>query len=153
MKRHGIEIVLIGLLVMLSGCMSTLSGESYSRSEARKEQRVEFGRVEYIRSVVIEGTKTPIGAGTGAAVGGIAGSGVGHGKGQDIATVVGAVAGGLAGAAAEEQLTKKQGIELTVRLDNGEIIAVVQEASSQVRFNVGDRVRVLTLGGTTRVAQ
>jgi outer membrane lipoprotein SlyB len=153
MKRLGIELVLIGLLVTLTGCMSTLSGESYSRSEARKEQRVEFGRIEYIRPVVIEGTKTPIGAGTGAAVGGIAGSGVGAGRGQDIATVVGAVAGGLAGAAAEEQLTKKQGIELTVRLNNGDIIAVVQEVSSQVRFNVGDRVRVLTLGGTTRVAQ
>ena len=153
MKRHGLELVLIGLLAMLTGCMSTLSGESYSRSEARKEQRVEFGRIEYIRPVVIEGTKTPIGTGTGAAVGGIAGSGVGAGKGQDIATVVGAVAGGLAGAAAEEQLTKKQGIELTVRLNNGDIIAVVQEVSSRVRFNVGDRVRVLTLGGTTRVAQ
>jgi outer membrane lipoprotein SlyB len=153
MKRYCMELVIIGVLVTLSGCMSTLSGESYSRNEARKEQRVEFGRIEYIRPVVIEGTKTPIGAGTGAVVGGIAGSGVGGGKGQDVATVVGAVAGGLAGAAAEEQLTKKQGVELTVRLNNGSIIAVVQEVSSRDRFNVGDQVRVLTLGGTTRVAQ
>ena len=56
MKFHGIETVLIGLLALSSGCMSTLSGESYSREEARKVQRVEFGRIEYVRPVVIEGT-------------------------------------------------------------------------------------------------
>ena len=144
---------LIGLLVLVTGCQSTLTGESYSRSEARKAQQVQYGMVEYLRPVAIEGTKTPIGAGAGAAVGGIAGSSVGSGKGAAVASVVGAVAGGVAGAAAEEQVTKRQGVEITVRLDNNQIIAVVQEVAPGVSFQVGDRVRVLTINGTTRIAQ
>jgi outer membrane lipoprotein SlyB len=144
---------LFGLLVLGAGCQSTLTGESYSRGEARKVQEVQYGTVEYLRPVQIEGTKTPIGAGAGAAVGGIAGSSVGSGKGAAVASVVGAVAGGVAGAAAEEQVTKRQGVEITVRLDNRQTIAVVQEVAPGVSFRVGDRVRVLTVNGTTRIAR
>jgi outer membrane lipoprotein SlyB len=153
MKWAVLLITLLGLLVLATGCQSTLTGESYSRSEARKQQQVQYGTVEYLRPVKIEGTKTPIGAGAGAAVGGIAGSGVGSGKGAAVASVVGAVAGGVAGAAAEEQVTKRQGVEITVRLDNKQLIAVVQEVAPGVSFHVGDRVRVLTVNGTTRIAQ
>ena len=143
----------IALLFLLGGCMSTLTGESYSRDEARRPQTVQFGMVEYVRPVVLEGTKTGIGAATGAAVGGIGGSTVGGGKGAAVATVLGAVAGGVAGGMVEESATKKQGVEITVRLDSGQIIAIVQQASETTTFHVGDRVRVLTLNGETRVAQ
>lgn len=152
MKKLSLCVVFAGLLVMLGGCMSTLTGDSYSRDEARRPQTVQFGMVEYVRPVVIEGTKTGVGAGTGAVVGGIGGSTVGGGRGQAVATVLGAVAGGVAGGMAEEAATKKQGVEITVRLDSGQIVAIVQQASATT-FNVGDRVRVLTLNGETRVAQ
>ncbi len=153
MKHLSLSILIVGLLFMLGGCMSTLTGDSYSRSDARRPQTVQFGMVEYVRPVVIEGTKTGIGAGTGAVVGGIGGSTVGGGKGAAVATVLGAVAGGVAGGMVEEGATKKQGVEVTVRLDSGQIIAVVQQASPTTNFNVGDRVRVLSLNGETRVAQ
>ena len=153
MKQLTAIVTLIGLLVVLAGCQSTLTGESYSRAEARKAQQVQYGMIEYLRPVQIEGTKTPVGAGAGAAVGGIAGSSVGSGKGAAVASLLGAVAGGVAGAAVEEQATKRQGVEITVRLDNNQIIAVVQEVSPTVSFHVGDRVRVLTVNGTTRIAQ
>jgi outer membrane lipoprotein SlyB len=103
--------------------------------------------------VAIEGTKTGIGAATGAAVGGIGGSTIGGGKGSTAAAVLGAVAGGVAGGMVEEGATKKQGVEITVRLDSGQIIAIVQQVSPNINFNVGDRVRVLTLNGETRVVQ
>ena len=64
-----------------------------------------------------------------------------------------AVAGGVAGGLAEEAATRKQGVEITVRKDNGRIISVVQEVSGSASVHAGDRVRVLTLGGTTRIAQ
>jgi outer membrane lipoprotein SlyB len=151
-KKLSLYAVVAGLLLMLGGCMSTLTGDSYSRDEARRPQTVQFGMVEYVRPVVIEGTKTGIGAGTGAVVGGIGGSTVGGGRGAAVATVLGAVAGGVAGGMVEEGATKKQGVEITVRLDSGQIVAIVQQASATT-FNVGDRVRVLTLNGETRVAQ
>jgi outer membrane lipoprotein SlyB len=111
---------------------------------------VQYGTVEAVRYVRLEGTKTPIGPAAGAAVGGIAGSGVGGGRGQAVATVIGAVAGGLAGAAIEEGATRKPGIEVTVRLENGQVLAVVQEDGGE-NFRPGDRVRLLRDSGTTRV--
>jgi outer membrane lipoprotein SlyB len=136
----------------LAGCASNLSGESYSRSEARAVQQVEYGIIEQLRPVKIEGTKTPIGSGAGAVVGGIAGSGVGGGKGSYVMAVIGAVAGGMAGAAIEEGVTRTQGVEITVKMNKGGTIAIVQALSPNERFTVGDRVRVLYGGQNTRVA-
>jgi len=137
----------------LAGCASNLSGDTYSRSEARTTQQVEFGEIIILRTVQIEGTKTPVGAGAGAVVGGIAGSTVGRGKGSSIMAVIGAVAGGMAGAAVEEGVTRSQGVEITVRLDSGRTVAIVQALSPHEKFAVGDQVRVISRGGTSRVAQ
>ena len=145
-------VVLAIVVLMLSGCASTLSGESYSRDEARRPQQVQIGVVEFVRPVVIEGTKTPIGAGAGAIIGGIAGGAMGEGRGSAISSVLGSVAGGLAGAAVEEQTTKRQGVEVTVRLESGKVIAVVQEATPNETMTVGERVRELSVGGATRVS-
>jgi outer membrane lipoprotein SlyB len=59
------------------------------------------------------------------------------------------VAGGLLGSAAEEGFTRKDGLEITVKLDGGNMVAVVQEADDP--FKAGDRVRLVESGGTTRV--
>ncbi len=143
-----VAIVVVAALV--SACASSKGGGAYERAQARQEMTVRLGVVESVRPVTIEGTKTPIGAGAGAAIGGIAGSTVGHGRGSTAAAILGAVGGGLAGAAIEEHATKKEGVEITVRLDNGKLIAVTQEADEV--FRPGERVRVLSGGGATRVS-
>jgi outer membrane lipoprotein SlyB len=136
--------------LLLAGCPAGVGGKDYSRSQARSVQEVQMGVVESVREVLIEGTKTPIGAGAGAVVGGVAGSTVGSGRGSVIGTTVGAVLGGLGGAAAEEAVTRQKGIEITVKLDSGRMLAITQAADEA--FQVGDRVRVLTGGGVTRVS-
>lgn len=138
--------------LLLGGCASNLSGESYSRDEARQVQTVRMGTIQALRPVKIEGTKTPIGGGAGAIVGGVAGSSVGGGKGSVVAAVIGAVAGGLAGSAAEEGLTRTQGVEITVREDDGSMRAYVQQVSQNEIFRVGERVRIMSVNGTSRVA-
>jgi outer membrane lipoprotein SlyB len=143
-------ITILALSTLLGACASSNSGSVYSRDEARKVQTVKTGVVESVRQVKLEGTKSPVGTVAGGVVGGVAGSTVGGGKGQAIATVLGAVIGGLAGSAAEEGLTRKDGIEITVKLDSGSMIAIVQEADEQ--FNLGEKVRVLENGGVTRVS-
>lgn len=135
----------------LAGCASSTAGNVYSRDEARQAQVVKFATVEAIQPVKIEGTHSYIGAATGAVLGGLAGSTVGGGTGQKAAAVAGAVAGGLAGNAAEQALTKADGLEITVRLENGNVMAIVQEQSEQ-QFRVGQRVRVVQLNGTYRVS-
>ncbi|WP_374600385.1 glycine zipper 2TM domain-containing protein [Niveibacterium sp.] len=153
MIRYSKLVLAAGVCMALSGCMSTLSGDSYSRDEARRVQTVEYGQIVALRPVVLEGTKTPIGTIAGAAIGGIAGSAVGQGKGSDIAAVVGAVAGGIAGSSVEEAATRAQGVEITVKTQRGDTIAIVQQTSAQDDFKVGDTVRLLSSGGTTRVSR
>lgn len=136
----------------LGGCASGLGGDTYARAEARRAMDVQYGTVDAVRYVQIEGTKTPIGPAAGAAVGGIAGSGIGGGSGRYISTVLGAVVGGVAGAAVEEGVTRRRGIEVTVRMPTGQVIAVVQEDGGE-GFRPGERVRVLRDGATTRVTR
>ena len=136
-------------VAVLGGCASSMSGGAYSRDQARQVQEVKMGVVESVRHVKIEGTKSPVGTGAGAVVGGIAGSNIGAGKGSTVGTILGAVAGGVAGSMLEEGVMSKDGLEITVKLDNGRMIAVTQEADEQ--FRIGERIRVLSGGGVTRV--
>ncbi len=141
--------VTVMIAALLAGCASSQSGSAYERRQARQEMNVRLGVVEGVRRVTIEGTKSPVGTVAGAGVGAIAGSNIGRGRGSTAGAIVGAVVGGVAGSAIEEQVTKKEGLEITVKLDSGELIAVTQEADEA--FHPGERVRVLRGGGATRV--
>ncbi len=133
----------------LAGCATHESGSVYSRHETGREQTVRFATVESVRAVKIAGGQSQVGPIAGGAVGGIAGSEVGHGKGSAIGAVLGAVGGGVAGSAIEQAATQKDGLEITVKLDSGELRAIVQEADEA--FKPGERVRLLSSGGVTRV--
>lgn len=141
---------LIAASAFISGCASTSSGSVYSGGQARQEQTVRMGVVESVRQVTIEGSKSGVGTIAGGAIGGVAGSNIGGGsRGSAVGTILGAVAGGLAGNAIEQGTTKKQGLEITVKLDNGELRAITQDADES--FRPGERVRLLSGGGVTRV--
>ena len=57
----------------------------------------------------------------------------------------------MAGAAAEELATRSDGIEFIIELDNGRTLAVVQEPDG-TPWQIGQRVRVLEIGGRYRVS-
>jgi outer membrane lipoprotein SlyB len=116
-----------------------------------REQSVRMATVDSVREVVVDRGQSGVGTGAGAVVGGVAGSTIGQGKGSIVGAVVGAVAGGIAGQAIETGANRATGLEITVRLDNGDLRAIVQEADGQA-FKPGDRVRLLSTGGTTRVS-
>ena len=150
MKTTATIATLLATSLVLSGCPSSMSGGSYTRDQARQVQNVRLGYVDSVRTVNIEGTKSGVGTIGGAALGGVAGSTVGKGRGQVAGAIGGAVLGGLAGSAIEENATRQMGLEITVRLEGGRLIAVTQAADEN--FQRGDRVRVLTSqDGTTRV--
>ena len=142
-------IGLAAAFAALGGCMSHESANVYSKHEAGREQTVRMATVDSIRKVKIEGSQSGAGAAAGGALGGIAGSQVGHGAGSSMAAVVGAVAGGVVGNMAEHKATTKDANEITVRMDSGEYRAIVQEADVDIK--PGQRVRLLTSGGVTRV--
>jgi len=147
-----IALILVSTVALLTGCASSKSGDVYTRDQARYEHTVRVGVVNSVREVQLEGTKSPVGGLAGAAVGGIAGSTIGGGKGAAIAAVVGAVAGGLLGGNIEESATRKPALEITVKLDNGQLVSIVQEGHA-AEFRPGDRVRVLSGRGESRVSR
>jgi hypothetical protein len=65
----------------------------------------------------------------------VLGQTIDSGTGRTLATVLGAVGGAVAGGAVEEELTKKDGLEIIVKLDGGKVVSVVQEAD--VPFQAG----------------
>ncbi|MDH3647356.1 MAG: hypothetical protein OER80_11335 [Gammaproteobacteria bacterium] len=144
-------VITVLVAATLSGCLAKLTGDHYGRHEARVPQKVTYGTVERLRLVQIEGTKSRIGPIIGAIIGGEVFKDVGDGHGGHIMETVGAAAGGVAGAAAEEGVTRRGGVEISVMLRNGDEIAVVQEIDPRVDFRVGDNVRVLFLDGYSRV--
>lgn len=144
-------IVLFLLSLLLTACPASKSGVVYTRDEARQVQQVEMGTIQSVQPVQIEGTKSGIGSIGGAVVGGIAASTVGGGRGSAIASVLGAIAGGVAGAAVEEGTTRQTALEITVTLDSGRTLSLVQGAD--VEFKPGERVKVLTNGFESRVSR
>lgn len=151
--RSMVLLLTLASTLLLGGCPSKLGGDVYSRDEARRTMTVQFATVESVRFVQIEGTKSNVGTIAGGAIGGAAGSGIGHGgRASAVGAVVGAVVGGIAGAAIEEGATRTRGVEVTVRMDNGQYQAIVQEDGGEM-FSPGERVRILRNGGTARVSR
>lgn len=132
------------------GCASSMSGSAYSRDQARQIQTVREGTVVAVRPVQIEGTKSGLGTIAGGILGGALGSAVGEGSGQVIAIAAGGVGGAVAGSAVEEGVTRQNGLEISVKFDSGETVAIVQAADEQ--FAVGERVRVIQGAEGARVA-
>jgi outer membrane lipoprotein SlyB len=139
----------------LGGCAYHGGPDYYRGYEARSAQAVSFGVVEAIREVRIQYGESGVGAASGAMLGSIAGSYAGHGHrygyghGHIAGAIGGAILGGLIGQEIERSGNEREGIELTVLLDSGRYIAVIQEADEM--FRPGDRVRVLSGRGSTRV--
>ncbi|MBU3724400.1 MAG: glycine zipper 2TM domain-containing protein [Burkholderiaceae bacterium] len=139
-------------IAALSGCATQSSSSAvYKSSDTQREQTVRMATVEAVRKVMIQRDSKGIGVVGGAVVGGIAGSTAGKGKGADIGTVLGAIGGMVAGQAIENQANQREGLEITVKYDNGDTRIIVQEADVDVR--PGDRVRIVSGGGVTRVSK
>ncbi len=139
--------------ILVSGCETPgVGGSDYTYTQVRGEQSVRLGTVENVRKVKISSNEPGLLGAIAGGVGGAAlGSTIGGGNGNAAATVLGALAGGAAGDAIQGNVSTQDGVELTIRLDSGYVIAVTQGADE--KFRVGDRVQVLGGGGATRVTK
>ena len=135
-----------------SGCTSASGRKVVPHSHSGQMFRVELGTVLTVREVLIEGSAdTNVGQWGGAIMGGALASGIGGGGlGTRVASAAGAVGGMVAGREVEKAVTKADGYEIVVQLDNGDQIMVVQEIDKGTFFD-GDRVRVMVGQGTTEV--
>ncbi len=142
------------MLMTLTACHSRYSGSAYSGRDTRQAQSVEWGVIESVDYVTIEDRNSGAGAVGGAFAGGAIGSLMGRGHRAHVAgMVVGSLAGAAIGYGLEEAANTSQALEYTVRLDSGELIAVVQAPDEyEAPVSEGEEVRVLTSpDGTTRI--
>ena len=142
-------LLVIGIAIvctLIAGCTTTPS----TNPRAGEERDVRMGVVEEVRRVPLPAAGGFAGTFGGAAVGGIAGGSVGSGRGSQTASVIGAVAGSVAGRALEGAATATEGLEISVRLESGSVILVLQ--SDREAFKPGERVRILSGAKGTRVS-
>ena len=141
----------LAVAAVLAACTPQQNANVLPANQALTASTVAFGTVISSRTVQLQGNQGSQAAG--AVLGGLAGAAlgqeVGGGTGKVIATGVGATAGAAAGLQAGRTVAGRQSIEWTVRLENGGTIAVVQ---GEPAFGIGQRVQVITGGGTTRLA-
>lgn len=155
--RHTSSLLIAAIFtaaIGTAGCTAPLTGDTYSRDEARSAQTVDMGSITSIRTVNLEGTDSYVGKIGGAVVGGVLGSEIDHRNSawSVLGGTVGALGGAVLGTKAEDYLTRKQALEITVKLDSGTTKSIVQEPGSD-HFQIGDRVRILTMrNGTARVS-
>jgi len=142
MKKVIISSMLALTLMSTTGC----APRGYAQSNVNQAMRVEPGVITSIKQVAINnnGVGNGVGVALGAATGAVLGDKVGGGTGKYIATAVGAVAGGVAGGMVGDQLDSRYGVEVVVKLNNGQTVAAVlpQNESLSV-LGAGQAVNVL----------
>lgn len=137
-------------LLFVSCAQRSLTGDAYGRSQVGRTRTVQSGRITSLRNVKIEG-ETRAGSVMGSVAGGFLGREVGRGAGRTVGAVGGSILGGAVGSRAQKNLSGRPGLEMEIALDGGKRISVTQQVDPKEPFRVGDRVRVLSGGGSTKI--
>jgi outer membrane lipoprotein SlyB len=149
MNKLLISALTCACAALLSAC-STTSPDVVKREDAQRLSTVQDAVVLNVRTVVVEGNQSGMGAAAGGVIGGVAGSSVGGSREQVIVGVVGAVAGAVAGNAIERFGTREEAYEILLQFANGERRSIVQAKGAEV-FEPGEPVILVITGGKTRV--
>lgn len=145
---------------LLGGCASNpmmgtgvaqSSAQGYTTYGALQAQNVYLGTVLALRPVVIAQSNTSAGGALGAITGAALGHQIGNGNGQKLATIAGALLGAYGGQAAQGAAQQQAGVVVTVRLDNGRVMAVTQTADQPL--TIGERVQLIQSGSYNPVSR
>ena len=129
-----IAAVAIALATSLTGC-GTPSQPAHVVSSSDHTSS-EYGVVESVEVVEADKGGVGVGAIAGGVLGGVLGHQIGSGRGNTVATIAGAVGGAYAGDKIEDSRKQSQ-YRLTLRMDNGNRIALTQNDGS---YHTGDRI-------------
>ena len=145
-------ISLATFICLFTSCAnSSLKPDTYDRDSVQKISNVLYGEIVSLKKVIIEG-ETKSGTIVGGLVGAAAGSQVSDSKPEsEIGAVIGGAIGATLGGNVSKNIQSVEGIQLTINMDDGRTISVVQE-TSQYSFSIGDLVEVISTKGKTRVS-
>jgi outer membrane lipoprotein SlyB len=105
-------------------------------------QRIKYGTVVSTREVTVDTGTSGVGAVVGSTTGAVAGHAIARAGGGWFGGLLGGVLGGVAGNAIEKAASKKKGIELVIRFENGDEVGI--QLPGESTFKKGDRVRLMT---------
>jgi outer membrane lipoprotein SlyB len=139
-------IILTGAAGVFAGCTSASSNlpvyDSNQVGQVINEQR---GEVILVREVLFKAPTAAAGsAGSGSRIGAATVAGIVTGSTHAVANAMGSVLGGAAGARADNRL----GEEITVMVEGGQSVVIVQERDRNTApLGVGERVKILSGSG------
>jgi outer membrane lipoprotein SlyB len=149
-KLLRIPCVVAGLVLLAAGCQSHSNLPVYSASEANTVRTSQTGTVDSVRAVLIQGdggVRTSVGQNVGGSLGRAVATG-----GNPVTAVAGAAGsalGQIAGAAVEKNVAGTVGQEITVMMDDGSVVTVIQK--NNPAFVGGERVQLVGSGGKVTV--
>jgi len=115
-------------------------------------QRLQYGVVVDAQPATVVKQGPRQGARVGSTVGAVAGYALADRGDRWLGALLGGVVGGAVGNGVEKKSRKKKGWSLIIRLDNGSEIGIDVPGKHQ-KFRPGDKVRLSTAGGQTRVTR
>ncbi|MDR1684998.1 MAG: glycine zipper 2TM domain-containing protein [Desulfovibrio sp.] len=137
--------------LLVAALLSACGGKQYSDGDLRSVEAVRSGRVADVAEVQVKEEKSLAPAVAGGVIGGMLGSYFGLGTGRELFGLAGAAAGAYIGYGSDLSYRWYPALQLTIELDGGRMIMVVQGHSEY--FVRGDRVRVVGLGDGRAVVQ
>ncbi len=148
-----LTVPLLAVAAFLTSCSPQPSSPgTFTSAEAGRVMPVQVGTVAGVNAVTIRSGETTFGTITGAALGGILGSTIGRSNRANVAGAVGGAAVGGAAGGAIQGSASTRAVEITIDLDSGDTVAVVQPGDPR-DFRVGDRVRLTGTDENARVTR
>lgn len=141
--------LLAAILLVAAGCAAQRPAQPMI-SSTEGSTLVEIGQVTNVRDVTIAGGQTQgIGSFVGGVLGGLAGSTIGGGYGRSAAVIGGGLAGGVAGHEIQKASAVRKVTEVSVRFTDGSVR--IYNVEPEEPFRIGDKVKVITNNGITRI--
>ena len=133
-----------GMLVLGAGCATRPSLPVYDSSQVGNPITAQHGEIVSVRDVVIKApSQSAGGTGMGARIGSAAGRSAIYGGPSAITGAVGAVVGEAVGAAVGAKTDDKLGEEITVLVEGGQTVTIVQERGDSP-LAPGEHVKLVT---------
>lgn len=151
--RSKLAVVVMLVAALCYGCAETGSfgGPRYGATEgAIVTESDRLGRIVAINRIQVDDEyRLGIGTAIGAVAGGLLGRQFGSGGGRTAATVAGAAVGAAAGTVAEGKLKSRDAQRVTVRMNTGGQVTILQPVDD--RLAEGMNVRIEGSGESARV--
>jgi outer membrane lipoprotein SlyB len=148
---YALRIRAVCCALLAAAILAACGGRQYSDGDLRNVEAVRRGRVADVADVQVKEEKSLVPAVAGGVVGGMLGSSFGLGTGREILGLAGAALGAHIGYGSDMSYRYYPALQLTIELDGGRMIMVVQGRTEY--FVRGDRVRVVGLGDGRAVVQ